>query len=48
MSENQTLSMVSNDTDNRPVMQSTEFREHSLPDESIVVKDHGMNPRELR
>lgn len=48
MSENQTLSMMSNDTDNRPVMQNTEFKEVSVKDESIVMNDLAQNSKELR
>jgi hypothetical protein len=48
MSEHQTLSMLVNETEHRTNLQITEFKEHSIQDETIILNDLGHGAKEMR
>jgi hypothetical protein len=48
MSDNQTLSLLNNDTENRHFLQSSEYREASVKDESVHNLDINQSPKDMR
>ena len=45
MSDLQTLSLLNHDTENRNIVQSDEFNEKSLKNESIILSDFAQSPK---